>query len=233
MKKVYILATIMAIIAGIAVYYFANALQKKNVVEDVNKGQVIVTLADVPENTMITEEMVTIKELPVEAIHPMALSSFEQVIGAITKNPLVAGEQVLLSKLGEQGETAEKLSYSLDPGQRAVSVAVDEVSGVSGYISVGDYVDVVATLILQGGVGEPNRAISVLLVENLLVVETGVEQSGSANDPAVVYETVTLSATPNQVLKINYASTNGSVRLVLRPVLDDKEWDLPYYEPIY
>jgi pilus assembly protein CpaB len=231
LKKVYILAILMAIIAAISVYYFATSLQQKTQVQDVETGYAVVVLTDIPQNTMITEEMVIVKEFSLDAVHPMAITSAEEVVGMIARYPLLVGEQILLSKIGEKGSEAEKLSYTLEPGQRAISIAVDEVAGIAGYISSGDYVDVVATIIIKGELGEPSKPVSTLFVENLLVLETGMKQTGAADDISAVYESVTVSATPKQILKINYASTNGTLRLALRPVLDYQELDLPFYAP--
>ena len=107
-------------------------------------------------------------------------------------------------------------SLALEDGKRAISVGVDDISGVSGYIVKGDYVDVIATVIPAEG----NTPVSTSLVENVLVLQVGTKQG--ATDSEGSYATVTLSVTPQEALKINYAASNGKLRLVLRPILDNK-----------
>lgn len=232
MKKVYAIAIIMAITAGISVYMFASSIKnEESQIQAVENGNVVVAAVDIPANTYITQEMVMICQLPVEAIHPLAETSIENAIGTISKYPISYYEQVIITKLSEKG-SADKISYVLETGQRAVSIGVDEVSGISGYIMPGDYVDVIATIMLEGEEGQQSKPASILLVENLLVLETGIKETGAADAVSANYETVTLSATPEELLKLNYASTNGALRLVLRPVLDNVKTNLPYYRPI-
>ncbi|MHB1315739.1 MAG: Flp pilus assembly protein CpaB [Christensenellales bacterium] len=220
MKKVYLLSIFMAIVVGIAVYFFASSMQKNNQSPAVSMSKVVVAVTEVPANTLILEDMVALVTLPSEGVNPYAATNLAQVVGTITQYPLLPNEQVLSPRLVEKGVDSGTLSLALAEGQRAVSVGVDEVSGVSGYITKGDYVDVIATLLTKDTAGN-SVTISVSLVENLLVLEAGSKKT-EENTEATGYTTITLSATPEEVLKINYAATNGKLRLVLRPILDNK-----------
>ena len=131
-------------------------------------------------------------------------------------------EQVIASQLSEKGDGNGALSYVLVDGQRAISVSVDDVAGVSGYITAGDYVDVVATILYPSDGVTSGYPVSTVLVENVLVLKTGMKELTKTDSAAATYTSVTLSASPEDVLKINYAATNGKLRLVLRPVLDNK-----------
>lgn len=206
----------MAVIVGIAVYFFASSIEQKAQLQAVAKGQVVVAVMEIPANTLITQDMVTLATLPSEGINSYAATSLSQVIGTINKYPLLPNQQVLSPQLVEKGKESGTLSLALEEGKRAISVGVDDISGVSGYIAKGDYVDVIATVIPAEG----NNPISTSLVENVLVLEVGTKMAKS--DSAASYTTVTLSVTPAEALKINYAATNGKLRLVLRPILDDR-----------
>lgn len=222
MKKIYILSLIMAIIVGISVYLYANSLQEKMQNTVIPTGQVVVAITSIPANTMITSDMVAVVEMPEGGMNPLSAVKLSDVVGLITQYPLAPQEQILTFRLREQGkEGGGTLSYIVEEGQRAVSVGVDSVSGISGYIAKGDHVDVVATMIQK--VNEESITISSMLVEDLLVLETGEKQIASAESTTATYTTVTISATPEQILKINYAVNNGKIILVLRSVLDHEE----------
>ncbi len=222
----------MAIIVGIAVYFFASSIQSNAQVQTIAEGQVVVAVTEIPANTLITADMVKLTKLPSVGVNQYAATDLSQVIGTIAKYPLLPDEQVLSPQLVEKGKENDTLSLMLEDGKRAISIGVDDMSGVSGYITKGDYVDVVATL-MADEVNDPNgksKPISVCLVENLLVLQVGSKQSSTNTKES--YTTVTLSATPEEALKINLAATNGKIRLILRPMLDNKIVDPDdYYNP--
>ena len=219
MKKIYLLALIMAVIAGISVYMFAMSLQQDMKENDIPKTFVVVAAVDIPADTQITSEMVAAAELPLEAVHGQAVRSLADAVGKISQYPIAAQEQVLSNRLKDQGAENNKLSYVLESGYRAITLSVDNVTGVSGYISRGDRVDLVtnSTYML---VNE-----SRVVVENLLVLRLGINQAAGTEGSAA-YTTITLAATPDQVLQINQAMNSSRIAFVLRSVLD-KENDNP------
>ncbi|OQB25551.1 MAG: SAF domain protein [Firmicutes bacterium ADurb.Bin182] len=221
MKKVYLLSVIMALTVGIAVYVFASSLEQKAQPVNIETKSVVAAVQDIPANTLITEDMISLVSLPVQAVHRNAATDPSKVIGQITKYPLVAYEQILVSRLGELGESADALSFQIENNYRAITVEVSEVTGVAGYIEEGDYVDIVATLMLPVAEGGTSYAVSTMLAENILVLKTGMKQVSGTEAQTVSYESVTMRVTPEQALMINYAAANGRLRLVLRPVLDD------------
>lgn len=220
MKKVYMFSAFMAIIVGISVYLFASSIEQNARTESDKIKNVVVASVEIPANTVILEDMVQLTTLQSDAASPYSLSDISRVIGSITKNSLLPGEQILSPRLVAKGSKEGSLSFELEEGQRAVSIGVDEVSGVSGYIEKGDYVDVVATVIKKNEAGE-SKTVSTALVENLLVLEVGTKPL-STDTTEKNYTTITLSATTEEALKINYAATNGKLRILLRPILDEK-----------
>ncbi|OQB25561.1 MAG: SAF domain protein [Firmicutes bacterium ADurb.Bin182] len=220
MKKFYAIAAGLAVLAGFSVYLFASSLQAGAEPAAAPTKSVVVALKDIPEQTLITNDMVAIKELPLDSVHPGAAVELENVVGSIAVDPIVSGEQVLEARLGIQGVNAGSLSFELEKGHRAVSVAVNEVTGVSGFIEAGDHVDVIALVAYPVPEGEQSLAVSTMLVENVLVLKTG-HAIVDETDAGSVYKTVTLSVKPEDALKIDYAESSGAIRLILRPVLDD------------
>ncbi len=219
MKKVYILSILMALVVGIAVYSFADSLQKQAQVQATPMGNVVIAVVEIPSNTLITDDMVMLVTLPVQSISASAATDIKQVAGTIAKYPIFAGEQVFHANLSGKGAEKETLSYVLEEGYRAISIGVDDITGVSGYIKTGDRVDVISSMLKTDETGA-SYTISTVLVENLLVLETGTGLQSEAEK--LGYRTVTIAATPEQVVLINYAATTGKLLLVLRPILDEK-----------
>lgn len=215
MKKVYIFATVMALLTALSVYLFASSLEKNMHIQDAPSSVVLTVTVDLPENTVLTQDMLEQKKLPDMAITKGTAKSIEEAVGKITKYPLSAGEQVILSKLGSIGEEGSgKLSLELPKGYRAVTISVDDVIGVAGFINKGDYVDVISTM------SKESVVTTSLLLQKVKVIRVG-SSSPAGQPPSAKYETVTLSLTPDDAVKLSYAATNGVIRLTLRPLLDN------------
>jgi len=105
-------------------------------------ASVVVATAALPARTVVTPAMIRVQELPVEAVHPNALRSPNEVVGKIVKTPLTPDEQVLSTKLFLQREESG-LAFMVPDGMRAVSVGFNEVIGSGGLLLPGDHVDVI------------------------------------------------------------------------------------------
>lgn len=111
MRKIYILSLLMAVIVGVSVYMFADNLQRQTLEKiEANRSSVVVALQFIPANAEITGEMVALKELPGEAINPLAASKLDDVIGAITQYPIEPQEQVFTSRVKKR-EKLQKAVY--------------------------------------------------------------------------------------------------------------------------
>lgn len=233
MKKIYLLSLLMAIIVGVSVYLFANNLQQQTMAKiEANRSSVVVALQYIPANTEITGEMVTLQELPTEAINPLAARKLDDVIGTIAQFPIEPQEQVFTTRVKKRGEAAEgRLSYILEPGYRAITLGVDELSGVAGNITRGDYVDLIVTM--RNAELEEKNDISFLIIENLQVLATGKKINAKADTATTQeYASITLAASPEDAIKIHYAS-QFDIRLALRAVLDDKITGETYYPTVF
>lgn len=109
---------------------------------------VVVVSQSIPVGTRITEEMLTLKPIATDAVLTGAFGDTADVVGQVTKVPLVAGEQVIPTKVTATGAAIADvenppLAYVVPEGKRAVSVQVGAAIGASGLIQPGDYVDVI------------------------------------------------------------------------------------------
>ena len=113
-----------------AVHHYISA-QTQVAAKPVN--QVMVAAADISPGTIITKTMVKSAIWPRELISPKAAGSLTQLEGRTINTPVTAGEPILLTKLAPEGASAG-LAGLLSEGKRALSVRVDDVSGVAGFI---------------------------------------------------------------------------------------------------
>jgi len=145
MKKIVLFALIAALCAGALLYFYLDKLEQQKEVK-VEYENVVVAAANIPAYMPITTEMVTIKQVPLGSAHPFAARTLEEVIGFVTESETLEGEQLLPPKLKQLGQTESGLSYIVPEGMRAVTIAVDEVTGVAGFLQRGDFVDVISNV---------------------------------------------------------------------------------------
>jgi pilus assembly protein CpaB len=129
----------------------------------------------------------------------------------VVLSPLEKGEPILRSKITGPGQRA-LLSSLLDEGKRAVTLRVDDVRGVAGFILPGDFVDVV--LIAEDG--PPRREnYSEILLQHLKVLAVDQLASERQEQPTVA-KAVTIEVTPEQAQKLLLATNIGKLSLILR-----------------
>lgn len=145
MKKIVLFALIAAICAGALLYFYLDKLEQQKEVK-VEYENVVVATVNIPAYTPITSDMVTIRQVPLGTAHPLAARTLEEVVGYVTESETLEGEQLLPPKLKQLGQTESGLSYIIPEGMRAVTIPVDEVTGVAGFLQRGDYVDVITNI---------------------------------------------------------------------------------------
>ena len=178
--------------------------------------QVVMAKDDIPSRTVIQEDMLEIKEIPVEAVPRGAMINMQDVVGQPAASTIYAGDIVTLSKLvvdktkvGFVGEIPENC--------RAVSVGVSEVTGVAGFAKPGDYVDVI--LVEKTNQGATSR----FLLKNVLLLginqDTAAQEKDAAKDKVrtVKPATATLALQPDDMLQLISAAAIGEIYLALRP----------------
>lgn len=229
MKKIKILAFVTAVITAVLLYNFLNTLDEKANVEVVKTG-VLAASVNIPPNTTITDDMVDIIQLPVEAAHAEAVVNEVAAVGKFSKYEITAGEQVLYTKLisPEGGGGDGTLAYEIKPGMRAISIGVGNLSGLVGMIKPQNTVDIIAQFQRQEKQTEGEEKIldyTTMLAENIkvLAVDDVISQEGKAVNPetGTAYTSVTLQVTVQQAMELNMSEYKGQLRLILRSPLDE------------
>lgn len=231
MKKIRIIAIISAIITALAVYIYLAGMKKP---VEIKKLPVVVATVEILEGQEIKDGMVAVKMLPEEAIVDRAATSVDEVIGRISSATIEPGEQLLASRFFKSGDTNNGLAIAIEKGKRAITVAVDAVSGVAGLIKPRDNVDVLliigvisATASPDGSVPATTTTYSRILLQNIMVLAAGqtITADSSTSDAKTV-DTITLSVTPEEAVRLNLAASEGKIRLVLRSPIDSDEPDI-------
>jgi pilus assembly protein CpaB len=116
---------------------------------------VVVASQNIEAGTRVTEDMLVVKEISPEAVLTGVFTDPADIVGQVTRVPLVAGEQVLPNKVTATGQAIADLdnpplAFVVPDGMRAISVKVDNIIGASGLIRPGDYVDVILTIKVEG-----------------------------------------------------------------------------------
>jgi len=178
---------------------------------------VVVAAADLDVGAELRREDIRIIDWPANAVPANAIGDPSQVIGRGIVLPVIQNEPILPNKLAST-EAGSGLPPAIPPGLRAVSVRVNEVIGVAGYVLPGTRVDVVATVSPTGSNSDITSKV-VLTNVQVLAAGTKIERDTDRNKPMPV-SVVTLLVNPEEAERLTLASTEGKIQLALRNPLD-------------
>jgi len=217
---------VLAVVAGGGLAYGTyNAINTQPVKTVTAPTQaVVVAAADLPLGTELKKEDLTVVNFPMGAASEGAFGKLADLIGRGLIVSMVKNEIVLNAKLASK-EAGAGLPPVIPDGMRAVSVRVNEVIGVAGYVLPGTRVDVVATASPNGN---PQDATSKVVLSNVQVLTAGtrMEQDQEKGKPMQV-TVVTLLVYPEQSERLALASTEGKIQLALRNPLDTSAPETP------
>ena len=210
---------VLAIAAGgvfaFATYNYVQQIPGKSV--DIPTTKVVVAASDLDVGADLTKDTVRIIEWPSSAAPANAISDPEQVIGRGLVVPMIQNEPFLELKMAPK-DAGAGLPPAIPPGLRAISVKVNEVIGVAGYVLPGTRVDVVATVSPSQTAADMTSKVILTNVE-VLTAGTKLERQKDKDEPIAV-TVVTLLVDPDQSERLTLASTEGKIQLALRNPLD-------------
>ncbi|MGQ9559427.1 MAG: Flp pilus assembly protein CpaB [Candidatus Oleimicrobiaceae bacterium] len=176
---------------------------------------VVLAAADLKIGTELTKDVVVIKEWPQAVAPPDGFHTIEEILGRVVKYEILAGDPITERKLAPIG-SRKGLSSVIPPGKVAMTVGVNVVSGVSGFILPGCRVDVLVTT--STGYSKETAKTKIIL-QNVEVVAVDQETKREGDSPMSV-QAVTLLVTPDEAEKLALASTEGKLQLILRNAAD-------------
>ena len=209
-------ATIMASIATYGVYLAVSRIPVREV--EVASRKIVVAVGTLPTGTQLQDRDLKLVAWPESSPVPGSFTKFEDVIRRGLVAGVVENEPITESKLAPLASGAG-LPPTIPPGMRAMSVRVDDVVGVAGFVVPGTRVDVVVTVASKASQDKP---MSRTVLGNVLVLTSGtrIDQEQGRKGEAQPATVVTLAVSPDDAERIALAANNGRISLALRNPLD-------------
>ena len=208
-------ALLFGLLAAVSVSRYLSSAQAYTK----NLNNVCVAKVAIPLGTKIIPEQLMVVQFPKESIPDGSFDSPEKLTGRVAIMNIAPREPVTEARLAPEG-AAGGLSAVIPEGYSAMTVKVDDVVGISGFIMPGTLVDVVVVIdpAEKAGMQDP---ISKIVLQNIKVLANGVnidqpEDRREANS----VKAVTLLVTPEQAEKLALASSEGKLQLVMRNSID-------------
>ncbi len=180
-------------------------------VERVEMRDLVVATRALPVGVNVKPPDVKVIKVATESFPRGAFSKVEEVIDRPVISNILLEEPVLEGRLATRG-SGSGLAPVIPVGMRAVTVPVNEVVGIAGFVLPGMRVDVLMT----GAPPDGRGRMTTTVLQNILVLSAGQATQTEANKQAISAPTVTLLVTPEQAETMTLAGSEGRIQLVLR-----------------
>ncbi|MBC8108422.1 MAG: Flp pilus assembly protein CpaB [Anaerolineae bacterium] len=211
----------LSLVVGVIVAKLAyNQIQKNKTgaTSDGKLTQVVVVRDSVAAGEEITPDKLQMGKVSVDNVPDGAFMSIDQLKGRVALVTLNKSQAVAENFLAPSG-TGAGLQFAIPTGMRAISIEVNEFSGVGGMLLPGCHVDLLSTVPAEQG----GEMMSRTVVQNVQIIAVGqrmVSQAEKKGDEPTAFRSVTLLATPAESEAIELAAATGRPRLVLRAGTD-------------
>jgi pilus assembly protein CpaB len=189
---------------------------------------VVVAATDLELGAQLKADDLHVVEWPASSVPNGAFSTPDEIVGRGLIMPVIQNEPILPMKLAGK-DAGSGLPVVIPEGKRAVSVRVNDVIGVAGYVLPGTHVDVLATATPTNS--EVDTTTKVVLTNvQVLAAGTKMEQDTEQGKPMAV-NVVTLLVSPDEAERLTLGATQGKIQLALRNPLDKTEPETPGIRP--
>lgn len=208
-KLLLLVAGTLSLCTAALLYFY---LQEDDAPAESKVRTVVIAAQDIPARAKIAPEMVREMTVSAEAVQQDALTEASKVIGRATKLPVFAGEQIGENRLARPGEGG--MAGAIPPDKRAYTFAINDISGVAGFVQPGDFVDVVAAM----QKGETNNVVSKVVLQDVQVLAVGrSDKPDESGKPQEKLESVTLAVSLDEAERIASLQGRATLALALRP----------------
>lgn len=195
---------------------------------EVQLTYVLIAKTDIPVGRFIQETDLDWQAWPDDVMSDSYLiqDQFDEttLLGSVSRQPIAAGEPMVLGRVVAPGERGF-LAAVLKPGYRAVSIEVNETSGIGGFVFPGDRVDLILSHTIQDSELEnrSERQASETILTNVRILAVDQQTNTDSESEPIVASTATLELTPKQAEMIAAVRSLGQLSLSLRSLAKDEE----------
>ncbi len=191
--------------AALATFGIYRVLQASKAQNRVITRPVVIAFKDVAEGKAIDRASVTVAEWPINTIPAGAYASVDSVVSRVTRVDVFRGEVLVPGRLAPDG-TGPGLQVKINPGKRAVSLRIDDVSGLNGMVQPNSRVDVLVVT----RESKTQKDVAKTFMSNMRVLAVGtINQTTSDNRP-IAATTVSLEVTPAEAERLFIAQAPGT-----------------------
>ena len=208
-----VLAAVLVALVITAIFY--QITERRPAQAAVDTKLLVVAKADLPMGAVITENDLRVIDFPENAYPRDGYQEIAEVVDRSVTQQILSNEAITASRVTEKG-AGFGLAPLIPDGYRAVAIAVNQVSGVSGFLMPGSKVDVLLSAIPRGG----EERLTTTVLENISVLSTGQKQQPDANGQPQNVPVVNLLLTPEDSELLTLATQEGKIQLTLRNPLD-------------
>ncbi|RMD84847.1 MAG: Flp pilus assembly protein CpaB [Candidatus Dadabacteria bacterium] len=212
-----VIGIVFAALAGFMTLKYLRGRETTVEVQQIETRDVVVARQTISRGETIEADDVKVVAWPAEAAPEDAYETPEEVVGKLARTTIYPNDPLTDSKF-VSSKSPGILSALVPKGHRAISIKVNEVTGISGFVAPGSHVDVLLTV--PGTEEMPARTRTILQDVEVLAIDQTVEQE---DDEPVTVDTVTLDVTPRQAEIVTLAANEGNLQLVLRNDRDKRE----------
>ena len=205
----------LSVLAGVAAVILAARWMGQQASGE--RTTVLVATSDLDLGQAITAQMLRPVAWPAGAQPEGSFNDATKLEGRVVRTSIYKGEPVLEPKLAPEG-TKAGLDSVIKPGHRAITVKVNEVVGVAGFLAPGSHVDLLVNI-----KDDRETTISRVVLERIMVLAVAQEARRPEETKARVVNAVTLEVTPEQAEKIDLARNVGTLSLMLRNQVDTQD----------
>ena len=180
------------------------------------RASIVLTARSLPVGAVLSERDLKVVSWPAEAVPSGYIRSIKDAVGRGIITPVAENEPLLASKVSTM-DAGGGLPIIIRDGMRAMSVRVDEVIGVAGFVLPGTRVDVLLTL--DKSANRP-QAITKTLLQNVQTLAAGQSVQRDKEGKPQTVTVITLLVSPDNAELLALASKEGRLQLALRNTLD-------------
>ena len=209
-------AIVVALLLSVYVY---RAFERASAVRPTQTQQIVVAVGPLGVGARLDDTNVKTISWPADSPLPGAITTVSTASGRALITPVVANEPILDSKLAPR-EAGAGLSATIPEGMRGVSIAVNDVVGVAGFVGPGTSVDVLVTGTIPGASQAGGQFVTRTILENIRVLAAGQKVEQDVEGKPQTVSVVTLLVSPQDAATLTMASTEGKIQLALRNTID-------------